>query len=448
MDQIVGIAGWAGLIALGAVIGWAMRLYWNTHRRPSHRMIACLDLFVWPLVYVGTIGLLISITLPPATSIVPWLLVTAPAVLVAGSVVKTRYRQQESRRLLWQMGAALRRQTGVRETIETFASRRFDELGMRAEMVADGIERGMPLARAFARANWRLPTEGLLAIELNYAADDLGATFQDCAERASRFSLTSRHAVRLVLYLLLLTAAITYTITFVFVKIIPTFEQIFIDFEVELPPVTLFMIEVGNEIASRPLLLALSYGGLLLVLLASWVWAVYYLGWEPLAIILLRRLRPNMVGPAQWEPFFFRRLLRPYHGALIMGSLASVADSRQSLVAALKQMAKIYPTADLRRPLRDVVAMAESGGNLFDGFVKHKLLDAQVASMLNTAARVGNLAWALREMSETAIQRHEVRNRMIMRTLSVVLTLIMAIPVALVVIGLITPLIQLTLTLG
>ena len=90
------------------------------------------------------------------------------------------------------------------------------------------------------------PTEGLLAIELNYAAEDLGATFQECAERASRFSLSSRQAVRLVLYLLLLAAVITFTITFVFVKIIPTFQVIFMDFGMELPRVTLFVISVGD----------------------------------------------------------------------------------------------------------------------------------------------------------------------------------------------------------
>ena len=75
----------------------------------------------------------------------------------------------------------------------------------------------------------------------------------------------------------------------------------------------------------------------------------------------------------------------------------------------MSTLANHYPTSWVRRRLRRVWTEVKEGADWIESLRRHRLIRASDADVLRSAAAVGNLAWALMELAETAERRLATR---------------------------------------
>ena len=106
-------------------------------------------------------------------------------------------------------------------------------------------------------------------------------------------------------------------------------------------------------------------------------------------------------------------------------------------------MARSYPKRDIRRRLRQTEADIRAGRDWCESLHGHGLIQAADLAVLQAAQRVGNLAWALQEMADSARRRLAYRVQAIVQTLFPLLVVLIGMVVMFVVVALFLPLIAL-----
>jgi protein transport protein HofC len=178
--------------------------------------------------------------------------------------------------------------------------------------------------------------------------------------------------------------------------IVPKFEAIFKDFGVSLPPVTIMLIEGSHTLVK--------YG-----FFSAWV--------PPLEIMLLLFLPFSFAGWINYDVPFFDRLLKRRHLALILRALALVVEAGKPMETGLSILAGHYPTWWVRRKLIKANATVRRGEPWIEALWRQGLIRATDAEVLGTSAEVGNLAWAMRELSETSERRLVLRFHAVLQTI-------------------------------
>jgi type II secretory pathway component PulF len=197
-------------------------------------------------------------------------------------------------------------------------------------------------------------------------------------------------------YLLGVMLAIQTICGFCLYFIVPKFEAIFRDFGISLPPVTIMLIEGSHFL--------IKYG-----FFSAWV--------PPLEIMLLLFLPFSFAGWINYDVPFFDRMLKRRHLALILRALALVVEAGKPIETGLTILASHYPTWWVRRKLIKANSAVRRGEPWIDALWRQGLMRATDAEVLSTAGEVGNLAWAMRELSETSERRLVFRFRAVLQTI-------------------------------
>src|SRR5690606_4926647 len=116
-----------------------------------------------------------------------------------------------------------------------YGDERRNRLGRRAHQLAFQLERGVPLDQAIERSKIRLPTEVLVALRTAYAGAGMGPVVAAAADRDASLERVSNQLSSRLMYLVVFLLAAAGIITFVFIKIVPAYIQIFSDFGSDLP---------------------------------------------------------------------------------------------------------------------------------------------------------------------------------------------------------------------
>jgi protein transport protein HofC len=204
--------------------------------------------------------------------------------------------------------------------------------------------------------------------------------------------------------------------------IVPKFESIFKDFGVSLPQPTLWMIGGSNFL--------IKYG-------YFWIWI------PPLELLLLIFLPFTFVGWVNYDVPFLDRLLKRRHTALILRALSLTVDAGKPIEVGLTTLARHYPTLWVQHQLIKVDDQVQLGESWISALERQGIIRTSDAQVLHSASEVGNLAWALRELAETAERRLACRVQAVIQTLFPLVVIGLGLAVLFVAIAFFTPLLVL-----
>jgi len=240
MDQTFGPISLIGLILLGIALLWVIRLAYGlrlTHSDDALRLV--LNTAAWVMIIVGIIGASVQLLV---------FLAPVGCVIILGilAMVVTRYRALERRSLLWTLSLAAQKGIPLDEAAMAFAMERPDELGIRAQRLADLLRSGVALPDALQRSRTRLPLDALLAVRLGTESGNLSASMRRVARLENDLDFLVRSMFEKYFYLATLVVIVNTLVTFMMLSIVPVFAQMFNEFGLELPPGTEFVIAGSN----------------------------------------------------------------------------------------------------------------------------------------------------------------------------------------------------------
>jgi len=308
-------------------------------------------------------------------------LVIAVAAVVAEALVRRRASGQYA--LLWLLTVAAERLIPLVPAIEALA-REGGSLAGRARYLAAMLRAGVPLPEALQRVPGLLPYGALPLIRVGYESGALAAALRRAASVSDlRRPLWLAAAGRLV-YLAVLVFFGTCVVTFVMYKIVPSFEKIFAEYDVQLPAMTRALIFASQAVAG---------------------WWFLLLPFFLLAFLLLVYVLFRYAGLVHWDLPGTDWIARRLDTAAILESLALAAEHRRPLPEVIATLAQVYPKASIRRRLRGVLHDVEGGADWCQSLFGRGLLKQADLAILQAAQRVGNLPWAMREMADSNRRR-------------------------------------------
>ena len=397
------------LIVPGVAVLTSLRmLYSNRYRAADDMLVLVLTIAAWTLVFIGVSML--------AT---PFLMI---GVLIVFGMVVAKHREGERKALLWTLSVAADKGLPLAPSARAFAARRCDEMARRAWQLADLLDAGIPLAGALEQSRNPLPMDATLMVRLGADPAATSAALTESARNSGESEQAWRPVFEQTLYLVLVALTCFFVTTFLMVKIIPTFKEIFADYGVELPAVSQLMIAVANSVASYwyiALPFVIYSVCVLFVSAFFYVQGKIWIPW-PLSILFGRSDSPN-----------------------ILRGLAICVDQQLPLDQALYRLGHHYPRPVVRERLWRCAETTSAGGDWCQSLCDENVVTKAESAVLKAATRAGNLPWALREVAEATNRRLVYRARTFLNILTPVCLLAFAIPVALIAFGCMMPLAEL-----
>jgi len=218
----------------------ALRILYSTRSRTaSDPLRSVLSLASTLMIIVAVLGSLIALTGP---AIVPLAIVG----IVAALMVHDRLRRAEHRALLWTLTVAAQKGIPLSEAARAYADECEGDTGYRALRVAQAVEAGEPLSAAVRRARLRMAPAMRLALGLGERLGMLGPAMKQQLDDSQQADATLRDTIGRFVYLGFVLLAFANIMTFLMLKIVPVFEKMFQEFEVELPESTVLVIHLSN----------------------------------------------------------------------------------------------------------------------------------------------------------------------------------------------------------
>ncbi len=377
--------------------------------RVSHIMIAVavVAVVLWFAMLLGFFGLVLA----PLGLVI--LAITAGFVLA-------RLRASRQEALLALLAIASERGMPLDAAISAFA----DQFGGRSRRrflgVAAQLHAGRSLGLALSRPKRVVSSDAILMVRVGEAVDALPAALRMTASnRAGRVGNWTGFASKLAYLLALLSVAEALS-SFLLYFIVPKFEAIFKDFGVPLPSVTIFMIQASH--------LVIRNGGIgLLILLGQ--------------VILLLYLPFSYGGWMNYRVPIFDRLMGRRHAALVLRAISLAIEANRPIGKAMEILAVDYPARWYRRRLARASEDIDSGSDWIQALWRRGAIRRVDAEVLGSAASVGNLAWACRELAATTERRQQLRLQMILQAIFPVAVLAVGLTVAVLCLGYFVPLV-------
>ena len=382
-------------------------------------------LLIAALAFAALCGLLLSILFPLVG------LILFGLVMMVGSVIYSLIRWRESRRqsTLWALALAAEQGIPLSGTLESLAGDDIGEYSQKLRRLARLMDAGAPLPDAINLTPGVLPRGTALFIRGGWEANRLAPALRETAAGvALRRPLQFMVGARLS-YFLFLFVAIQVISWFLLYFIMPKFEAIFFDFGVDLPAVTVFVVRASHFAASAQgapfLLLAIVAEAFLLMLVPL----ALARGWQD-GIPILDRFFPSR------------------HGAKILRFLAWVVEAERPLSGGVASLARYYPSRWVRGRLELVLEDLVRGVPCWEALEKRKLIRPADHTLLDSADRVGNLGWAMRQLADANERRFEYRLRIGLHAVSDVVVLVLGGVALLIAVAYFSPLVTLLTKLG
>ena len=160
---------------------------------------------------------------------------------------------------------AVERQLALDPMLRAFAQDTRGRQGDRVLRLAELLQSGVSLPDALEQVPGILPDHVLLTIRVGAQSGTLAASLRASAMALAR---TQDEAVRwfrgFIVYLCVLLAVLGLMVSFVMIRIVPTFTAIFQDHGIQLPRITIALVEISALVAGYWYLVFLA------VLLAAW----------------------------------------------------------------------------------------------------------------------------------------------------------------------------------
>lgn len=379
--------------------------------RLSHMMLAIVvvAIVLWLWITVGPL----AIVLTPVG-----LLVIA---ITAGFVV-ARLRASRQEALLSLLTIATEREMPLAPAVAALADQFSGRAQRRVLNVAAQLGDGLPPSEALERPYRVVSKDALLMVRIGQVCGRLGPALRLVAgARDARVNAWTAIASRLA-YILVIMLIGENISGFLLYFIVPKFEAIFADFRVPLPSLTIYLIEASH--------FAVRYGVL--------TFAIYL---AQLGLLLF--LPFSFGGWMNYQVPVFDRLLARRHAALVLRALSVVIEANRPIGLGLHILAERYPAKWVRRRLAKVSMDVQMGADWIDALWHRGVIRRSDAEVLASAASVGNLVWACRELADTAERRQMLRLQLMIQSLFPLAVLAMGLAVATLCVSYFLPLVTL-----
>ncbi len=379
---------------------------------PMHTLLSMASSMMFVLAAIG------------ATAGVWVLIIPLPiAVAVVALMVLDRSRQAEHRALIGSLAVAAQQGVPLSESARAYADETLGDTGLRAMALAEGIERGQPLATAVRTARLRMATATRVAVRVGEQLGLLGPAMQQQMEDSRQVDLALRGTVAQFVHLGNIVIVLTCVTAFLMWKIMPVYQRMFEEFGLKLPAITVMVIRASTWYVERGWWMTLPLFPVLFA--AVFLALLYYVGWFPRDL------------PLVW------RLFARYDGALVMRGLALAVRRSLPLPQAMRLVADCYPIRIVGARLRRASEQVAAGMDWRQAFLQTGLVSRADVAVLSAAERAGNLDWALEEMADSAIRRQLYWLQAALQILLPLAVLFLGGIVCIFVVGLFLPLISL-----
>ena len=415
-------ASWVGFSLLGVAIWLTVHIvFYNRRYSPDAFLPFALKITAIILMFFGFISLMAAASGPFSIPVIV-------ALIVISAMTANRFRANETRSLFSQLGICMEHGLPIITSTRAFASERTDEIGIRADRLAARLEQGVSLVEALKDS--RLP----LTVESRLAANQAGGKL--IMPKRMQGTINDSYAnidettwlLQRMVYLCAIPVVGIFIWSFIALNIMPTFRQIFVDFDLELPTLTLMVIHMSDSLATTTVgrvVLALLATLMLFFVMATFAAILYFIGW------------------LRWEPPLLRKFTAPYHGSIILRTLANSLETGKDVTSALSEIGAAYPTRYVKSRIAHAVNSMEQGREWIHSLRQQGLVSRSTAAVLDTANRTGNLPWAMREMAQGTHRRIVLRATAFAQFMTPVAMGIVAIPVGLMCVAVFVPLINL-----
>lgn len=289
----------------------------------------------------------------------------------------------------------------------------------RLRRLSQRLMSGTALADALEQTSGVLSDEDALAIRFGDQSGTLPAVLSQLVNRPAGAESRIMARLRQIGFYTALTLAIfAFILTFMMIKIIPSFQAIFVDFEMDLPRALVVLIVICNWASNYWFLFAIP----LLVLL--WLWK------------------------SERSRRFFRRtissrLLRPIaqlRSADLLSLLAVNARAGRPLAGAMSTLARYHFDSKIRQKLLFVRNEMEQGADVWNSMATARLLTSQEARALASSTTTDSRAWTMERLADLRRGRVERRLDLYLSLLQPTVTLLMAAAVLFVAVACLSPL--------
>lgn len=255
--------------------------------------------------------------------------------------------------------------------------------------VARLLEAGAPLPEALELVPGALPRDVSALLGVAWRAGRLAQALRETSDSEAVAQPIRAEAAARVGYLLVVFLGGLVVSSFIMYFIMPKFEAIFFDFGLSLPRVTTSAIHVSH-----------------------WV---FQFGWPIFLLLAVASVPVPVVVPLAiggWIEVSLPgadRLFPARHTAPVLRALAWVVESGQPLSSGVAGLVRHYPSGWVRGRLQRVLSDLNDGADAWESLRERGLIRPADAAVLESARRVGNLPWALRETAEGAERRSVLR---------------------------------------
>jgi type II secretory pathway component PulF len=410
---------WPTLILLGLALRMAVRITYGARgAEPGDPIYVFLHTSALVLIGLGILPAVLGGTATLVGGILGLLAVTTFVEVVV-------YRRVTQRRSMAKMLALLVERGRQLDSSVLFAGQALRGIvGRAADRLLAELGRGASLVEAVAKHPRALPPEALAYVAAGQTADAQAAALRElCRGDEGEMAAAWRACIDRIAYLAFILMIMATVLTFIMIKIVPDFQNIFEEFDIELPQMTwlaIMVTEFFTQYAAAPVIMASA-----IFLLGSLLVGICYLCDIPL-------LRP-------WtDMLFFRR-----RSAHVLRILSVATEAREPLAEVLRRVTGVFPSDTLRHRLRPVVAAVRGGADWRDALMNAGIISHSERALLNAAERAGNLPWALRQIAMRREKRAVYRLMAAVQVLFPIAILAFAMFVAFFVVSLFIPLVKL-----
>lgn len=293
--------------------------------------------------------------------------------------------------------------------------------------VADELDRGSSLSEAFARQQGRFPPMYARLVEAGVKSGRLPGVLLNLGRHLDMLRRLRDAIWRAAAYPLVVLVAIAAVMTFIGIVIIPTFGEIYADFDTTLPRLTMALLIAAQWTIPA----AVVFFSALIVIPLGWL-LLKTAGLGPVLSDAFLKPLP-LIGPA-----LGRAAVSRWCDALRLG-----VESGMDLPAAIAMAGDTAGSTLLQRDGRKLIDALENGRSV-DTVTALALLPPTVPAAIQLASQQSDLAAMLLDLSVMYEQQAELRLSGVQTMLGPVLMIGLAVLIGFVVVALFLPLVKIT----
>jgi type II secretory pathway component PulF len=369
------LLSWPTLILLGLGLRMALRLTYGVRGPdPGDPVYEFLRITGWVLIILG----LTPAILGGLYSVVGGIVVALAAATLIEVITQRRAAQRRSLCALLAVIVERRQRLDASSLLDSHALR--GRVGRKATKLFEALDAGTPLDQAVRENPRALPREAIAYLGAGETMKAESAALRELSRTDhSELSTVWRACVDRISYLACVLTIMLVILTFVMIKIVPSFAQIFQEFSLELPAPTMLAVRISSLFVTF-LAVPVIFGLLILVLGAGIVGVCYLCDFPVLRPFADRWFRGRRLGD-------------------VLRILAVATEERQPLADVLNRVAFDYPSATIRRQLAPAAEALHGGIPWHEALFKSRVVSGAEIALLKTAEQAGNLPWTFRQIA-------------------------------------------------